>query len=302
MDNRSFVTRFEAYLLTEKCVSRNTFSAYKCDVEQLVSFLDKEHVAIKKITLKNLQSFLAHLHALDISARSVVRKISSLKIFFAYLNERFNVKNMTVKLCFPKVEKKLPRYLTEREMETLFEVVGRDSSPKGIRNKAMLYLLYVTGMRISELIALCVSDIQFDTGFVSVHGKGGKQRLIPIPKRVVTIIRDYVDSNYRTKIMTRKGNQSNYLFPIKYGTTIKPISRQAFWSLLKELWKKTGSKKKISPHKLRHSFATHMLKNGADLRSLQLLLGHENLSTVQIYTHVEMSYIRKVYDKKHPRS
>lgn len=301
MENHSFVTRFEAYLLTERRVAQNTVTAYKGDVEQFVSFLNNNKISLEQVTLANIKDFLRHLHELKLEARSVVRKISSLKVFFAYLHERFNFKNIAQKMHVPKVEKKLPHYLTEDEIKTLFEVVDRDASHNGKRNKTMIYLLYVTGMRISELVNLRVSDIQFDTGFISVHGKGGKQRLIPIPELVRNIIREYLDGAYR-QILKRKVMASDYLFPIKYGGRLRPISRQAFWALLKEIWKKTDSTQPISPHKLRHSFATHMLKNGADLRSLQLLLGHENLSTVQIYTHVETSYIRKIYDKKHPRS
>ena len=195
-------------------------------------------------------------------------------------------------LTFPKIEKRLPNYLSEQEIEILLQMADRDTSTLGKRNKVMLYLLYVTGLRITELTTLKTSAIQWDTGFLHVEGKGGKQRMIPLPQpmRSLELLKEYADK------------QRDYLFPIRYAGTIRPITRQAFWGILKQLWKKTGIAKSISPHQLRHSLATHLLKRGADLRSLQLLLGHENLSTVQIYTHVETSHLRTIYNKKHPRS
>ena len=164
----------------------------------------------------------------------------------------------------------------------------------------MLYLLYVTGLRITELVSLIISNIHFDTGILEVHGKGGKGRVIPLPTPTLDMIRAYLESVHK-KFIEAHG-QTDYLFPTLYASAIKPITRQSFWQVLKDLCKKTTIQKAISPHTLRHSLATHLLKNGAHLRSLQMLLGHENISTVQIYTHVEVSYLRHVYDKKHPRS
>jgi integrase/recombinase XerD len=166
-----------------------------------------------------------------------------------------------------------------------------------------MYLLYVSGMRISELVHMRVSDIQFDTGFLKITGKGEKERLIPVPEAMRQMLREYLETAHRD-FMTKKGGtvHNDYLFPTWYAGTIKPITRQACWMILNSLWLKTGIQKTISPHQLRHSLATHMLKNGVDLRSLQQILGHENIGTVEIYTHVEVSHIREVYDKKHPRS
>jgi integrase/recombinase XerD len=167
----------------------------------------------------------------------------------------------------------------------------------------MLYLLYVTGMRISELTNLTVSDIQFDTGFISVRGKGGKGRLVPIPEAIVLDIKSYLNEIH-PKLLGKKSEfrSSDYLFPVLYAGKLKHITRQAFWAILKKMAILACVKKSLSPHKLRHSLATHLLRKGANLRSLQLLLGHENLSTVQIYTHIDTSYLRQVYDKYHPRS
>jgi len=300
---RGIIDRFNTYLLTEKRVSKNTFSAYKRDVEQCIDFLCSKNVHANKIVINDIKAFLHYLKKIGSSARTMSRKISSLKVFFAYAQQKYDWNNFAEDLTFPKIEKRLPQYLSEQEVLKLFEVAGRDRSINGIRNKIMLYLLYTSGMRVSELTHLQLSDIHFDTGLIFVQGKGGKGRMIPIPESMSDLLKNYINTIHKTIVSKcRKGQKTEYLFPVYYGGKTKPITRQAFWIILKQLWKKTGIDRSISPHKLRHSLATHMLKNGADLRSLQLLLGHENLSTVQIYTHVETSYLRNIYDKKHPRS
>jgi len=298
------LNKFEAYLLTEKRVSENTFSSYKRDVHQLALFLRGEcQVSLENTTRDHLKNFLYHLKKNGQSARTMSRKISSIKVLYNYLSKYLGWKNIADDLTFPKLEKRLPQYMTEKEIQRLFEVAEQDSSDAGVRNKVMLYLLYVSGMRISEMVNLCIAQIQFDTGFISVSGKGGKGRIIPIPQPIMELLKKYI--NETLERLVSKGTKklkNNYLFPIIYAGKVKPISRQAFWSILKAIWKRSGSKKSISPHQLRHSLATHMLKKGVDLRSLQMILGHENLSTVQIYTHLEVSYLREVYDKKHPRA
>jgi len=297
-------TRFETYLLTEKRVSENTFGAYKRDLEQFIAFTERKKVTAKELTSDHIKAFLQHLKKLRMSSRSMARKISTLKSFFTYLHHYAGWKNnFSNELITPKLEKRLPHFFTESEIEQLFRIAEVDKTLAGKRNKVMLYLLYVSGMRISELCNLRMSDVHFDTGFIHVAGKGGKSRMVPLPQMMLEMLHEYSDTIY--KEVNKKGKSradSEYLFPIYYAGTIKPITRQSFWIILKKMWAKSGSDKTISPHKLRHSLATHMLKSGADLRSLQVLLGHENLATVQIYTHVETSYLRKVYNKKHPRS
>jgi len=302
MDASIVFTQFQAYLLTEKRVAHNTFEAYRQDIGQFIAFIDNQQLPVDRVSIQDLKAFLKYLHELSISSKTMVRKISALRVFFAYMSERFDIKNVAQKLFFPKVEKKLPRCLSEQEIKSLFWVVERDTSMHALRNRAMLYVLYATGMRISELIRISIVDVHFDMSFIAVHGKGGKQRHIPVPQSVLQILCDYINHEDRLMPSQKTKNKASFLFTAQYGKKITHMSRQAFWTILKLLWAKTGSNYTISPHKLRHSFATHMLKNGADLRSLQLLLGHENLSTVQIYTHVETSYLRKVYDKKHSRS
>jgi site-specific recombinase XerD len=295
---KQLAAQFYTYLLTEQCVSSNTFHAYKTDIEQLLVFLEKNNKNAKNICINDLKLYLHQLNSLSLSATTLSRKISTLKAFFSYLHEKFNFQDLGKELIFPKIQKKLPHYLTEQEIERLMAVANTDKSLHNLRNKTMLYLLYSSGMRISELTALQISDIHFDTGYIIIMGKGGKQRMVPLPPPIMPLLKEYCES--ALKSFENKGN--NHLFPVIYGKAIKPISRQAFWAILKMLWKKTGIAKSISPHLLRHSLATHLLKRGADLRSLQLLLGHENVSTVEIYTHIETSHLRAVYNKKHPRS
>lgn len=301
MNVEQLQTKFEAYLLTEKRVATNTLSSYKRDLEQFVAFVHRESLSLNTLSGDDLKKFVHYLFGLKLSARSIARKISTLKAFFSYLYTHFNIKNSAKELCFPKIEKKLPAYLSEQEVKSILVQAEQDTSLLGKRNTIMLYLLYVSGMRVSELIMLCVPDFHFDTGFVSVTGKGGKQRMIPLPIAIMTLLQSYIQSIQNSFKETSNKN-SLYVFPIVYGKIIKPISRQSCWMILKKLCINAGIKRPVSPHQLRHSFATHMLGNGADLRSLQMLLGHETISTVQIYTHVETSQLRKIYDKKHPRS
>ncbi len=299
----SIISTFESYLFAEKRVATNTLTSYMNDIYQFRDFLKSKEIDIKSISVKDLKSFLQFLkEKQNLSARSMSRKISSLKVFFKFLNQQFSIDNLAIDLTFPKLEKKLPTYLSEEDIEKLLNYAQKDKTDLGVRNKIILYLLYVTGMRISELVSLTISNIQFDTGFISVTGKGGKGRLVPIPQTLVSEIKNYLN-DVHCKLMGKNGNRSSeYLFPVLYSGKIRHITRQAFWIILKKIAVQAGIKTTLSPHKLRHSLATHLLKKGANLRSLQLLLGHENLSTVQIYTHVETGYLRKIYDKYHPRS
>lgn len=297
--------QFHSYLLTEKRVSMNTFLAYKRDIQQFNDFLQKERIKLNAANKRHLSSYLKLLHDQGITARSLSRKISSLKIFFNFLSTVFHIPNIAKSLVFPKIEKTLPTYLTEQEVEKLLKAANRDTSDKGIRNKVMLYLLYATGIRVSELVSLTIDQILFDTGFIRIIGKGSKERMIPLPKNILELLRFYVETIYvRLLPQLVVGGKSNgsYLFAAAYGNQIKPISRQSFWISLKKILSKAAIIKNVSPHSLRHSLATHLLQKGADLRSLQMLLGHQNLATVQVYTHLCNSHVRKIYDKKHPRA
>lgn len=301
---QSILTQFEAYLLTEKCVALHTFSAYKRDIGQFADFLVVHSIALENSTLDDLKLFLKQLKENDIGARSMARKISSLKVFFSWAYRRFGWKNHAAQLQFPKIEKRLPKYLSETEVERLLATAALDTTLLGKRNNVMVYLLYVTGLRVSELIGLSTSAISYEDGMLRVAGKGGKDRVVPLPEALFPLLREYIEG-VRTKLIQGADAQehtTDLLFPSMYAGKVRPTTRQTFWMVVRNICRKAGIERAVSPHQLRHSLATHLLKNGANLRSLQLLLGHEYLATVQIYTHVETGYLRTMYDKKHPRS
>lgn len=303
MKNQDYFTKFEAYLLTEKRVAKNTFDAYRRDLKQFSGYLTSQNLELEAVIVSHLKDFLKYLHAQGIGARSAARKISCLKSLYAYLCEHFNFNDYAHDLTLPRIEKPLPQFLKEEEIKLLFETAKKDASGAGIRNAIMLQLLYVTGLRISELVHLTVSSIDFSAGFLMVSGKGGKDRMVPLPQQMLEMLSHYLEATYPQLLIKKDMTYtSEYLFPTLYGGKIKAMSRQLFWMYLKDLAVQAGIQKELSPHQLRHSLATHLLKKGAHLRSLQVLLGHEQLATVQIYTHVETEHLRKIYDKKHPRS
>ncbi|MGA9530496.1 MAG: tyrosine recombinase [Candidatus Babeliales bacterium] len=303
-----FVKKFESHLLTERCLSHNTVASYLVDIRQLCMFMKQNGIKdYEHLTLDHTRTFLSLLRKKGIEARSIARKISALRTFLAYVSQHTTYDLHFIKdIELPKLDKVLPKYLTEHEIERVLAVSGNDTSPLGLRNKTMLYVLYASGMRISELVQLKVSDIFFDSGHVIVYGKGDKERMVPLPESIIKLLYDYVEQVLphiaaRYKVLFVR-SQWIYLFPVKYGGEMKPITRQSFWILLKKWCKDAGIERDVSPHHLRHSLATHLLKNGADMRSLQLILGHESIATVQLYTHVETTYLREIYDKKHPRA
>lgn len=307
--DEQYLTHFEMFLLTEKRVSKNTFSAYKQDLQQLMVYLKSMRIgssqsSFEKCTHGHLKKFLKSLKDQGLTAKSLSRKISTFKSFFTFLHENFDVQNKADGLIFPKLEKTLPIYLTEEEIQKIFVIANQDNTFHGVRNKVMLSLLYASGMRVSELVNTKISNIHFDSGFINIWGKGDKERMVPLPQSVLDLIQHYLDSVYQ-KFMPKKSlpdEQCIYLFPAYYGGKMKAISRQLFWGVVKKILAKSDIKKRISPHSFRHSLATHLLKKGANIRLLQVLLGHQSITTVEIYTHVENPQIRAVYNKKHPRA
>lgn len=294
---------FFRYLLTEKRVAHNTFDAYKRDIEQLVAYLTTKNLSLSLASSDNLRGYVYELREeKKMTPRSVTRKIASIKSLFGFLHTRYGFTNASEGLLFPKLEKLLPDYLTEHEIGLLLQAVDKAEAQNATRNRVMIYLLYASGMRVSELVSLEIQSLHYDTGFIDIAGKGGKGRTIPLPPPIMTLIKNYCDSELTTFNMRHPELNNQYLFPVFYGNTLRAITRQALWGILKDICRSAGIRSTLSPHKLRHSFATHMLKRGLDLRSLQVLLGHEKVATVQIYTHVEKSYLRTLYDKKHPRS
>ncbi|NBQ17380.1 site-specific tyrosine recombinase XerD [bacterium] len=306
------VVKFESYLLSALCVSRNTFDAYSRDLKQFLDFIkhevEEQGVVIwcGQITTDHIKSFLKFLQEHEVHARSRSRKISCLRKFFEYISkdESYGLKeNPMNSIVLPKLEKKLPGFLTETETEQLLKTALLAKTPGEERNKIMLYVLYTCGLRISELVNLRTCNIDFSSGFITIDGKGGKERMVPLQHDINVMLQEYLEKTY-PQLGSQKSDKilSDLLFPVYYGGVTKALTRQSFWGYLKKLSVAAGIQKDISPHQLRHSLATHLLKNGADLRSLQLLLGHEHLETVQIYTHLETNHLRKIYDAKHPRS
>lgn len=238
----TLVTKFEAYLLTEKCVSLHTFFAYKRDLTQCLKLLSiTTDQAIIAVDTSQIRTYLKELKKLHISARSVARKLSALKLFFAYVAELHPITNPIQDIVIPKIEQKLPSILVESEIAALLKAADADTSRAGARNRVMLYLLYVTGMRVSELIKLHIDDLLFESGFVLVRGKGGKQRHIPLPESMIHLIKEYLETSHPNVIAHKKNDMvSPYLFSITYAGTIKPLTRQAFWGILKNIWAKTG--------------------------------------------------------------
>ncbi|HEV2917521.1 MAG TPA: tyrosine-type recombinase/integrase [Candidatus Babeliales bacterium] len=306
MNNQAYVIRFEAYLLSEQQVSYNTVQAYKKDIAQLVHFLDERALLFNQTTVTHLKEFIAVLCADQLRASTRARKIAAIKALYRYLHKHHAIPNIAQDLLMPKQEQLLPHYLSPEEISRLCEVAHQDTSITGKRNEVILHLLYGSGMRVSELVALTISDIQYDVGVLRIgKGKGSKQRLIPLPGQLLSLLKEYITEVYPVLLKRDTisiSDKQDYLFPHIQQKTIKPLTRQTVWAIIKRLCVAAGITRAVSPHQLRHSLATHMLDAGADLRSLQLLLGHEKLSTVQIYTHVETATLRSIYDKKHPRS
>lgn len=282
----TFIKKFEVYLLTEKRVALNTYKAYSNDCHQYAQFLENKNISLAESTEETLKDFLKFLYSQNLSAKSISRKIAALKLFFNYCAEFHGHENKAAFLIFPKTEFTLPVFCSEPEIKMLLE------SCRHYRTYIIILLLYNTGLRVSELCFVTLSDIDWHSGTIRVHGKGSKTRLIPIPLPITQELKKYSDTHTLT----------HYLFPIKYGKKIKPISRQTVGNDLKKAVNLAALNNNISPHTLRHSLATHLLKAGWDLRSLQLLLGHEQISTVQLYTHLEKSDLQRMYNAKHPRA
>lgn len=283
------------FLSVEKGLSFNTVLSYSRDIRKLFLFFRKEKIPWPKAREENLIRFIHQQNRAGLSPRSLARLISSLKSFYKFLIlDDFVKKNPAVDLSSPKIWFKLPRFLTIEEVELLLSQPD-EKKIRGIRDKAMLELLYATGLRASELVSLKRKDLNVEDGFLLCRGKGGKERIVPVGGTACQAVQRYLDQA-RSKLL-KKPTELIFLTSRGGGFT-----RQGFWKLLKTYARKAGLDLKISPHILRHSFATHLLEGGADLRSVQLMLGHTQITTTQIYTHVSRERLRKVYEKYHPRA
>jgi integrase/recombinase XerD len=287
--------RFFEFISVEKGLSRNTRLSYKQDLKKLFSFFQKEKIRWSRARERDLVKFIHHQSRSGLSARSLARLISSVRSFYRFLVLDGAVKtDPTSNLSTPKTWTALPKFLTQQEVVRLLSQPD-EQDIRGIRNKAMLELLYATGLRVSELVALTLRDVNLEDGFLLCRGKGGKQRIVPFGHSAGLSIKKYLEEA-RPKLLKRENDS---LFLSSRGGA---LSRQGFWKILKQYGRQAGFQEKISPHVLRHSFATHLLERGADLRSVQLMLGHSQITTTQVYTHVSRRQLRRLYEKYHPRA
>jgi integrase/recombinase XerD len=297
MRSATFDQKLRSYLhfcRAEKGLAVNSVASYRQDLINFGSFI-KELVLID-VTLDTLRAYLDHLRASGLANRSIARHITALRGFFGYLIEENELPaDPTELLTAPKIASTLPKHLDSQRVDALLAAPATDSA-SGLRDRAMLDLLYAAGLRVGELISLRVSDVDAEGGTVRVLGKGNKQRLVPIGKGAIHSI-EYYCSTARPTIL--KGRISPYLFITARGTR---MTRQGFWKLLRNHGKAAGIFSQLSPHVLRHTFATHLLEGGADLRSLQAMLGHADIETTQLYTHVLRSRLRQTVDQHHPRA
>lgn len=290
------IKKYRQYLRLEKSLSPNTLDAYLTDLDKLLSFLLLERISVLEVTLNDLQRFAAGLHDIGIHARSQARIISGIKSFYRFLIMADYIEaDPTELLEGPQVGFKLPEVLTLEEIDTIISGIDL-SKNEGQRNRAILETLYSCGLRVSELTNLKLSDLYFDEGFIKVEGKGSKQRLVPVSPRAINEIKMYFIDRNRVNI---KKDYEDFLFISKRGTN---LSRIMIFHLIKELAEATGITKNISPHTFRHSFATHLLEGGANLRAIQCMLGHESIATTEIYTHIDRNMLRSEIIEHHPRN
>lgn len=292
-----YIKDYQSYLRIERGLSKNTIENYGFDIERLCVFLENNQIDVSPIKIgdETLQQFI-YAVAKEVNPRSQARIISGLKSFFNYLVfEDYRNDNPLELIEAPKTGRKLPDTLSLDEIDTLIENIDL-STNEGERNRAMLETLYGCGLRVSELITLKISDLFFDEGFIKITGKGNKERFVPIGPLTQKYI-DLYRKEIRTHLNIKKGAEDT-LFLNRRGNQ---LTRAMIFTIIKDLANKIGLKKSISPHTLRHSFATHLLENGADLRSIQLMLGHESITTTEIYVHLDRSFLKEVMHTFHPR-
>jgi integrase/recombinase XerD len=288
---------YQLYLKIERGLSQNSIDSYSIDLKKLISFLEENTMVISPIHISNdtIQQFIYDASK-SINARTQARLISGLRSFFDYLIfENYRTTNPTDLIESPKIGRKLPDTLSIVDIDKIISAIDL-SKPQGERNRTIIETLYSCGLRVTELITLQISDLFFDEGFIRVIGKGDKQRFVPISHQTQKYITFYID-DIRRHIKVQKGFEDT-LFLNRRG---KQLTRVMIFTIVKELTIKAGINKNISPHTFRHSFATHLLENGADLRSIQQMLGHESITTTEIYMHLDKSHLRKVMEQFHPR-
>ena len=291
------LTRFRQYLLLEKSLSANTLDAYVDDVTKLLRYFDDCNIDILDVTLQDLHEFSASVADLGISPRTHARIISGIRSFFRFLClDGFRPDDPSELLEAPKIGRHLPDVLTVSEIDSIISQIDL-GQPEGHRNRAMIETMYSCGLRVSELCSLKMEDLFLDEGFIRVTGKGSKQRLVPVSGRAIHEIQNYLQD--RCHIEIKPGADSFVFLSKRRG---RPISRIMVFDIVKELTAKAGITKTVSPHTFRHSFATHLLEGGANLRAIQCMLGHEKIATTEIYTHIDRSRLREEIVSHHPRN
>jgi integrase/recombinase XerD len=298
------IGHFLSYLSVEKGASVNTIAAYKNDLHQFRTYLSSREIngdrpALEALSKELILDYVLELRRKDYADATVARKVAAIKTFFGFLSEEGIVKrNPTESLSSPRVGKSLPKALSVQEMDELLEQPARRNSPEAGRDKAMLELLYATGMRVTELVSLDVDTVHLDrkAPYVRCLGKGAKERVIPIHEQAAEAVEDYLNDGRGHLV---KNRDEPALFVNRRG---ERLTRQGFWLILKNYARAASIATPVTPHTLRHSFATHMLRGGAPLRNVQELLGHANIATTQVYTRVTSEHVRQVYEKAHPRA
>ncbi len=297
MNWTTYIKSYQSYLRIERGMSKNTIDNYSFDIERLCLFLEENSISVSPITIseETIQQFVYHI-AKQLNARSQARIISGLKSFFSYLIfEDYRSDNPLELIETPRIGRKLPDTLSIVDIDRLIAAIDL-SSNEGERNRAILETLYGCGLRVSELVTLKISDLFFEEGFVKITGKGNKQRFVPIGSYTQKYIEIYKD-NIRSHLNIQKGYEDT-LFLNRRG---RQLTRAMIFTIIKDLAVKIDLNKTISPHTFRHSFATHLLENGADLRSIQLMLGHESITTTEIYVHLDRKHLSEIMNMFHPR-
>lgn len=290
---------FEIFLRLEKSLSQNSIAAYINDINKLMAFLDENFKKLtpEKVRIAHLRGFIEYINERGVSPRTQARTISGIKSFFKYLLMEGKINSDPTSLLeAPKIGRKLPDVLTMEEIDLIIDGVDL-TKPEGQRNKAMLETLYSCGLRVSELVNLKVTNLFFDQGFIKVEGKADKERLVPVSSKAIEEITRYMQG-YRRSLKIGPESE-NILFLNRRG---KKLSRVMIFTIIKNLAEKVGLNKKISPHTFRHSFATHLISGGADLRAVQEMLGHESILTTEIYTHLDRDYLKNTISQFHPRA
>jgi integrase/recombinase XerD len=289
------IGRFLDAVWMERGLSQNTLAAYRADLTALARWLEERHVLVSRTSRTELLGFIAWRVECGARPRSTARQLSSFRRFFRYLVRDGSVgEDPTAQIAMPKIGRSLPKSLTEHEVEALLGA-PTVSDPLGHRDRTMLEVLYATGLRVSELVNLKHSQVNVNQGVIRIVGKGNRERLIPLGEEALRWLGEFVRGP-RAEILLER--QTDYMFPTRRGDR---MTRQAFWHIIKRYANKAGVQKELSPHTLRHAFATHLLNRGADLRVVQMLLGHSDLSTTQIYTHVARERLKELHVQHHPR-